>query len=243
MLEAGLWGAAAAAALVIGAGLGLVGSVPRRVVALVMGFGAGALISALAFDLTAEAFADGGTLVTAAGLAVGALVFFLGDQALERREQRRRRRAGGSRPRTSGPAIVLGVLLDGIPESFVLGASLVGGAGVTVSFLGAVFASNLPEGVAGARDLRDEGHDPRWILGLWLAVVAVSGLAAAIGYAALGAMPGGAGAFVEAFAAGAILAMLADTMIPEAFDGGGPLVGLATVIGFAAAFFLSAVPG
>jgi ZIP family zinc transporter len=213
------------------------------VVALVMGFGAGALISALAFDLTGEAFEAGGTVVTAAGLAAGALAFFLGDLALERRERRRRRRAGTPRQRTSGPAIVLGVLLDGIPESFVLGASLVGGTGVTVSFLAAVFASNLPEGVAGAHDLRDEGHDPRWILGLWIAVALLSAIAAAIGFTALGAMPGEAGAFVQAFAAGAILAMLADTMIPEAFDGGGPLVGLATVIGFAAAFFLSRVPG
>lgn len=241
MLEAALWGAGAATSLVIGAALGLVGSVPRRIVALVMGFGAGALISALSFDLTAEAFAAGGTLVTAAGLATGALAFFGGDVALERRAQRHRRRAGTAE-RTGGPAIVLGVLLDGIPESFVLGASLVGGTGVTVSFLAAVFASNLPEGVAGARDLRDEGHDPRWILGLWIAVMLISGLAAAIGFVLLGAMPGEAGAFVQAFAAGAILAMLADTMIPEAFHGGGPLVGLATVLGFAAAFFLSAVP-
>ena len=238
MLEAGLWGAIAASSLMIGALLGLFVPVSRRLVALVMGFGAGALISAVAFDLTSEAFETGGGPTTAIGLAVGGLVFFAGDMVLERRARRQERRKGDT-PTTSGPAIILGVLLDGIPESFVLGSTLVGGAGVTVSFLAAVFVSNLPEGLAGARDLRDEGHGASWIIGLWIVVIVASGVAAALGYAALSAMPGQSGAFVQAFAAGAILTMLADTMMPEAFEGGGPLVGLATVIGFATAFFLS----
>lgn len=240
MLEAGLWGLIAASSLIVGALLGLFARVSRRNVALVMGFGAGALISAVAFDLTAEAFEAQGGRLTALGLAVGALAFFAGDTALERRLRRQDRREG-ARKRTAGPAIVLGVLLDGIPESFVLGATLVGGGGVTISFLAAVLVSNLPEGLAGARDLRDEGHDIGWIIRLWVAVLLASGLAAALGFAALSAMPGQTGAFVQAFAAGAILTMLADTMIPEAVEGGGPLVGLATVLGFAVAFFLSAV--
>ena len=239
MLEAGLWGLIASSSLIVGALLGLYVPISRRIVALVMGFGAGALISAVAFDLTAEAFEAGGGPTTAIGLAIGAIAFFAGDTALERRQRRQKPRAGDA-PKTSGPAIVLGVLLDGIPESFVLGATLVGGGGVTVSFLAAVFVSNLPEGLAGARDLRDEGHDVGWITRLWIIVVLVSALAAALGYAALSAMPGQSGAFVQAFAAGAILTMLADTMVPEAYGGGGPLVGLATAMGFAVAFFLSA---
>ena len=237
MLEAALWGFIASGALLIGAGIGIWAHVSRRIVALVMGFGGGALISAVAFDLTAEAFGLGGTGPTALGLAAGGLTFFVGDLLLERAAARsgaEGRKAGGA-----GLAIVLGALLDGLPESIVLGASLLGGNGVSASFLAAVFASNLPEGLAGARDLRDGGRSPRWILGLWLAVVAASGVAAGLGFSLLGDMPAGPAAIVQAFAAGAILAMLADSMFPEAFEYGGIGVGLATVFGFSFAFFLS----
>ena len=240
MLEAGFWGLGAASALVVGASIGLAGGVPRRVVALAMAFGAGALISALAFDLTEDAFAHGGAVAVAIGLAAGALVFFTGDQMLHARGAARR----GSRMKqvgTNGPAIVLGALLDGIPESVVLGSTLLAGAGIGVPFLAAVFISNMPEGLSAARDLKREGHAPRWIIGLWVAVTLVSGIAAALGYGLLGEMGAGAVPLIQAFAAGAILTMLADTMIPEAFSEGGDLTGLATVFGFALAFLLSTV--
>ena len=240
MLEAGLWGLAGASALVIGALVGLAGFVPRRFVALAMAYGAGALISALAFDLTEDAFAHGGTLPVALGLAAGALVFFTGDQILDRLGAARRgllvKKAGGN-----GPAIVLGALLDGIPESVVLGSTLLAGAGVGLPFLAAVFISNVPEALSAASDLRREGHRPPWIIGLWVGVALVSGLAAALGNGLLGAMGSGAVPLIQAFAAGAILTMLADTMIPEAFADGGNLAGLATVFGFATAFLLSTV--
>lgn len=237
MLEAAVWGFIASGALLIGAVIGIWANVSRRVVALVMGFGAGALISAVAFDLTSEAFELGGTGPTAVGLAAGGLTFFVGDLLLERAAARKGdegRKTGGA-----GLAIVLGALLDGLPESIVLGASLLGGNGVSASFLAAVFASNLPEGLAGARDLRDGGRSPRWIVALWLAVVIASAVAAGLGFGILGDMAPGPAAVVQAFAAGAILAMLADSMFPEAFEYGGIGVGLATVIGFSFAFFLS----
>jgi ZIP family zinc transporter len=203
-------------------------------VALIMAFGSGALVSALAFDLTEEAFNQGGTGPTALGLALGGVAFFLGDLAIERG-------LGGSSggEAGNGPAIVLGALLDGLPESFVLGASLIGGLGVSVSFLAAVFASNFPEGLGAARDLRDAGRKPGQIMLLWVVVALASGVTAAIGYAAFDTMTPELGAVIEAFAAGAILAMLADTMFPEAFREGGIGVGLATVFGFSIAFFLS----
>ncbi len=240
MLEAALWGLAAASALVIGALIGLAGGVPRKAVALAMAFGTGALISALAFDLTEDAFAHGGTLPVAAGLAAGALVFFGGNQLLQRRGAARR----GSRMKPAegnGPAIVLGALLDGIPESVVLGSTLLSGTGVGFPFLAAVFFSNVPEGLSAARDLKREGHKPMWIIGLWVGVALVSGLAAALGYGLVSGMGDDAVPLIQAFAAGAILTMLADTMIPEAFADGGDLTGLATVFGFAAAFLLSKV--
>ncbi len=239
MLEAAFWGLFAGSALVIGAVMALWIQIPRRVVALVMGFGAGALISSLAFDLTEEAFAIGGTGPTAFGLAAGGLTFFFGDLIIERSAKRS---ADAGSPTGGGPAIVLGALLDGIPESIVLGASLLGGLGVSTSFLAAVFASNLPEGLAGARDLRDAGHSRRWIIGLWVAVALASAIAAGLGFGVLGNMAPEPSAVIQAFAAGAILAMLADSMIPEAFEHGGIAIGLATVFGFSVAFFLSVAP-
>ena len=236
MLEAGFWGLLGGSALVLGAALGLWLPIPRRIVALVMGFGAGALVSALAFDLTAEAFEEGGALPTAVGLAAGGLTFFLGDSLIEARAKA----AGGTEG--AGLPIVLGALLDGLPESFVLGASLVSGPGVSVSFLVAVLLSNLPEGLVGARDLREEGHSERWIMGLWIGVAVASGISAAIGFAILGSISAEPLGLTKAFAAGAILTMLADTMFPEAYESGGKGVGLATLLGFALAFFLSTLP-
>jgi ZIP family zinc transporter len=235
-VTAGLWGLLAASSLIIGAAAGVWLRIPRRTVALVMGFGAGALISALAFDLTEEAFARGGTLATAVGLAAGASTYFVGDRLLERASARRRRDPA---KRTAGPAIVLGTLLDGLPESIVLGASLIGGTGLSVSLLAAIFLSNVPEGVAGGRDLADEGHSHAWILRLWIGVALASALAAGAGNALLSGMNAGAVAIAQAYAGGAILAMLATTMMPEAFDNGGDSVGLATVFGFAVAFLLA----
>ena len=234
-IQAGLWGALAASALVLGAMVALTLPVPRRIVALVMAFGAGALISALAFDLSDEAFRVGGTVIFGVGIAAGAVVYYAGNKLIKRSGGRR----GASHRRTNGLAIVLGVLLDGIPESLVLGATLIGGAGVSPSFFAAVAVSNFPEGLAGTRDLVDEGHQRGWVIGLWLAVVIVSGLAAAIGNAVLLDVGSKPLAFVQSFAAGAIITMLADTMFPEAFENGGDRVGLATALGFAAAFLLS----
>ncbi|MEO8246674.1 MAG: ZIP family zinc transporter [Chloroflexota bacterium] len=233
-LQAGLWGLVAAGALPLGALIALFVPVPRKTVALVLAFGAGALVSALSFDLAEEAFRVGGTLVFGAGLAVGALAYYAGDRLIDRLSPGK-----GVRRTTGGPAIVLGALLDGLPESLVLGATLIGGAGVSPSFLAAVLVSNLPEGLAGGRDLSEEGHPKRFVIGLWVAVAIASGIVAAIGNAGLSAMAPGLLAFIQALAAGAIITMLADTMFPEAFRDGGETAGLATALGFATAFLLS----
>jgi ZIP family zinc transporter len=240
VLVAGLWGLLGACSLVAGAIIGLVLPVPRRWTALLMAFGSGALISALAFDLTEDAFAGGGAMPVAVGLAVGALTFFGGNQLLHRRGASRR----GKRvrpPEGNGPAIVLGALLDGVPESIVLGSTLVAGGTIGVPFLGAVLISNVPESLSAAVDLRREGHRPSWIVGAWVLVALISGLAAAVGYWAMGEVWGSDLApFIQAFAAGAILTMLADTMIPEAFEHARLEAGLATTLGFGVAVALSA---
>ena len=241
VLEAAFWGFVGGVALLVGAVLGLRLAASQRLIGLVMAFGAGVLISALAFELTEEAFRRGGTVAVAVGLTAGALAFFVGDLVVDRRGGDHRKRSGGEQADGSPGAIVVGALLDGIPESVAIGVSLLGGSGVGASVVAAVFLSNVPESMSAASGLRKAGHSPRWILGLWLAVALVSALAAALGYGLLGDAPANTIGFIQAFAAGAILTMLADTMMPESFEHGGSVVGLVTVAGFALAFLLSTV--
>jgi ZIP family zinc transporter len=243
MLEAGFWGLVGGFALLIGAAVGLKVPASQRVVGLVMAFGAGVLISALSFELTEEAFERGGIDAVAFGLAGGAIAFFAGDLIIDRRGGNHRKRSGGEQTGGSPTAIVLGALLDGIPESVAIGVSLVGGGTVATPVVVAVFLSNVPESLAAAKGLIKAGHSQRYVMGLWTAVTIVSAVAAAAGYALLGDASGNVVAAIEAFAAGAILTMLADTMMPEAFQHGGATVGLVTVLGFALAFYLSTMGG
>jgi ZIP family zinc transporter len=240
MIEAFLWALLASSALVVGAVGGVAMNLPRSWVGLALAFGAGALISAVAFELAAEAFAIGGGWLLAAGLAAGAFTFFIGNRWLHTRGAARR----GARVRPAkdaqGLSIVLGALLDGIPESIVLGTMLLAGGAVAPAFLAAVVLSNVPEGLSAAADLRREGHSRGWILRLWISVAVASAVTAAAAYALLD-KPGAAIPFVQAFAAGALITMLVDTMIPEAYEDSGDRAGLVTVLGFALAFLLSAV--
>jgi ZIP family zinc transporter len=239
MLEAGFWGFVGGFALLLGAVVGLMTRTSQRVIGLVMAFGAGVLISALAFELTAEAYDRGGADAVAGGMALGAIGFFAGDWILDHRGGQHRKRSGGEQRGGSAMAIVLGALMDGIPESVAIGVSLLGGGGVGVPVVAAVFLSNVPESLSAATGLQKAGRSRGWILGLWLAVTAVSAIAAAVGYAVLGGASDNLIAGIQAFAAGAILTMLADTMMPEAFEHGGSVVGLVTVVGFSTAFLLS----
>ncbi len=230
MLEAAFWGLVGGLALVIGAVVALLrGSrIKPATVGFVMAFGAGVLISAVAFDLTEEAITIGGGVAVAIGLGAGALIYFglaTGWSA----------EAAGT---TIRQGIVLGALLDGIPESAAIGLTLLAGGGVSVSFIVAVFISNLPESIAATAEL-DGKHSRSWILGLWGGIALASALAAGLGYELLGGAPDDVVAFVKAFAGGAILCMLADTMVPGALRKAGDRVGLVTVLGFALAALLS----
>jgi ZIP family zinc transporter len=208
----------------------------QRTVGLVMGFGAGVLISGVAFELVAPAITEveaGGHWKVALGLGAGALTFYFGDGIIDRMggDDRKSSKGGGG----SALALTLGIVLDGIPESVALGLTLLGGEGVSVAFLAAVFLSNLPESIGATSGFRQSGRSNRWVICLWLAIIAVSGLAALAGYGLLQDASGTAVAVVDAFAAGAILTMLADTMMPEAFKFGGRQVGLLTTFGFSLA--------
>jgi zinc transporter, ZIP family len=237
------WGLLGSSSLIIGALLVLWRTPSRRLTGLIMAFGAGVLISAVAYDLVEDAAESASGWLLLVGLAAGALTFFVGDLLIDRSGGAGRKRSTGSQAGGAGGAIALGTVLDGVPESVVLGSTLVGGGGVSVAVLVAVFVSNLPEAMAATVGLRRAGMSTVRLLSLWGGTTLVSAVAAGIGYAALAGAPPEVLAVVQAFAAGALLTMLVDTMIPEASEFGGPVTGLVTVLGFASAFGLSAIGG
>jgi zinc transporter, ZIP family len=226
MVSAGAWALLAASSLVLGAWVSVTFKVPTRLVGEAMGFGAGALVSAVAYELIPrESVSD---LDIWLSFGAGAVVFFAVDGFLERR-------SGGE---NAGRAIALGALLDGIPESMVLGISLAVGGSVSIGFLAAVFISNVPEALSSTSELRAE-MATRSIYRLWIAIAGASAIAGALGYAVAVALPTTDGHRVQAFAAGAVVTMLAGSMMPEAFSEGGRRVALFTAVGFAIAAFLT----
>ncbi|GIH98396.1 ZIP family metal transporter [Planobispora takensis] len=247
-LQAGLWGLVAGGALVLGAGIAWLVNVPARVVAGIMAFGAGVLISALAFDLVDEAERTGGLGPTAIGFLAGAGTYVAADIVLARHGARHRKRSGDQQASESGVggsglAIAVGALLDGVPESVVLGLSLLNGEGVGVAFLAAVFISNLPEGLSSAAGMKRAGRGARYVFGVWGGIALASALAAVVGYVALRDASPVTVAVITAVAAGAVLAMIADTMIPEAFERTHAFTGLITSVGFLLAFAVDRLSG
>ena len=219
------WGALAASSLVIGALVGLARPWPPRLVGLVLGFGAGALISAVSFELAEEGVKIAGGLPVAIGLGVGAMTYFLA--------------AGRVASMGGGASLALGAFLDGIPEQMVLGIGLASGEPVSAGLLLAIFISNLPEAIGGATDMRGEMHSSRQVMRTWIAIASLCTLATVAGYALAHVTGGDFRAGINGFAAGALLVMLVDSMIPEATEYAGRTTGLVTTLGFAVAMGLS----
>ena len=234
MLTALGWGALAASSLVIGALLALARRWPDEIVGAVLAFGAGALISSVAFELAQEGLQVGSPISVAIGLALGAVTFFVADRAVERIGGRN---GGGA----AGLPLALGSLLDGIPEQAVLGIGIATGEGVSVALLVAIFVSNLPEGIGSAADMRAAGKSRAVVLRLWIVVAVVCALATVGGYAVADLAGGDVKAAIDGFAAGALLVMLIDSMIPQASQQAGKVAGLVTVLGFSVAAALSSI--
>ena len=220
--------------------MGLYAGASQRLIAVIMALGAGVLVSSVAFELMDEAYRIGGLDAAAVGLLLGAVVFFLADREVNRRGGGRRKNSGEEQG-GSATAIAIGALLDGIPESAAIGISLIEGNGVGIALVAAVFLSNFPEGLSSAAGMKRAGRSTAHVLGLWGAVTLASTLAALLGYLFLAGASGNIVAAIQAFAAGATLTMLASTMMPEAYEEGGPVVGVVTTVGFVLAFVLSRV--
>jgi zinc transporter, ZIP family len=236
------WGLLSASSLVIGGIIAILIRLSLRVIGLIMGFGAGVLISAVAFDLVDEAAAKStghGALI--AGLFSGCLVFFGGDRLIDRLGGGNRKKATGAEEAEeedggSPLSIVLGTVLDGIPESMVIGLTIFEGGAVGAAYLTAVFISNLPEAISSTSGLLTSGWVKSRVLWMWIGIALISALASSAGYGLFQDSSPEVVAFVLTFAAGAILTMLANTMMPEAFEHGGKWVGIMVTLGFATAF-------
>jgi ZIP family zinc transporter len=241
LIDAMVWGGLAASSLLVGSAVAFLLPVGRRALGLIMAFGSGVLISAVAYDLVADAFASAGGNGIWLGLLMGAVTFFVGDLLIDRAggENRKSPDPVPNRTPSSAKPIFLGTVLDGVPESVVMGLTLLSGEGLSVAFFVAVFLSNLPEAISATTGFVKDGMHPRPILATWGFVVLVSALAAGLGFAFFDSASPSTIAFVQAFAAGAILTMLADSMVPEAFKYARTAAGLATTLGFAVAFAIS----
>jgi ZIP family zinc transporter len=243
-LQAAFWGLVGGSALLLGCAIGYYVKISQRVIAAIMAFGAGVLISALSFELMDEAFRRGGFDSTAIGFVSGAVVYTVANLFLASKGAKHRKRSGEHQPSEaeqdgSGLAIALGALLDGIPESIVIGISMLEGGVVSWVTVAAVFLSNIPEGLSSAAGMKQAGRSTTYIFGIWGSIALISGIAALLGYALFSHFSVEVIAATTAVAAGAILAMLTDTMIPEAFAQAHDFAGLITVLGFLAAFVLS----
>jgi ZIP family zinc transporter len=246
-LQAGGWGLIAGAALIVGAMVGYWLRVPARGIAAITAFGSGVLISALAFELMEDAYRRGGFVPAAGGFLAGAVAFTLVTILLSRHGAKHRKRSKGqpaeSEHAGSGLAIAAGALLDGVPESIVIGVSLLQGGKVSLVAVIAIFISNLPEGLSSVVGMKQAGRSAAYIFSVWIGIAVASGIAAGVGNVAFAGTPPALIAATTTVAAGAILAMLADTMIPEAFEVAHDFAGLITVIGFLVSFALSKVLG
>ncbi len=244
MLEAAFWGFATSSSLVIGALIALAWRPPHRAIGLIMGFGTGALISAVAYELIGDAIVGRDAARVTAGLVVGAAVFVGGDWYITRAGGAHRKNPSGELPPDAederGPAIVLGTILDGIPESLVLGLILVQGGGASAALVGAVFISNLPEAISATSALGRSHWPASRLLLMWASIVVISAVSAVAGYLIFDEASPSLAADVQAFAGGAILAMLSTAMAPEAYRFGGRWAGMTTVLGFATALALTA---
>lgn len=241
MIQAVIFGAVSGLALLFGAATGLIFNLSQKMIARFMAFGAGVLVCALTFGLMEEAFGHGGFDAIIIGFLLGGTVFILGDYVLHIKGGRRHKKhqLTEARKGSNGKVITMGALLDGIPESIALGIALFTGGGMGILMLVAITLSNFPEGISSVDGLKKEGFTSDGIYKIWGVVAFLALIFTVLSFVFLHDISPNSIGIIEAFAAGAILAMLADSMMPEAFEEGGFSIGMLTVLGFLTAFIVS----
>lgn len=229
--------------LILGVIIGTTLKIGQKTIAAIMAFGSGVLICALTFGLMEEAFKHGGFDAVIIGFLLGGLVFISGDVLIHKIGGRNHKRNvhHPSTKGTNGKAIVLGALLDGVPESIALGVALLSPNGIGLLMVVAIFMSNLPESLSSIDDLHREGFSKRRIYLLWSIVSILVAASVVLSFLFLEKLDLNSLGIIESFASGAILAMLADSMMPEAYEDGGFLIGFLTMLGFLTAFVLSKI--
>ncbi|WP_017814250.1 MULTISPECIES: ZIP family metal transporter [Paenibacillus] len=262
MWSALMWGAIAGSAVLLGALVAMYFKIPKKIIGWIMAFGTGTLIGAASFELLEDAIEDGGLVATAIGFLVGAVVYTVFDLLISSRGGANRKRSYYSRAEEgddqdssgqddssngkkgkskggSGLGIFAGTVMDAIPESIMIGASLLTGQGVSAVLVVSIFVSNIPEGLSSTVGMQQSNYSRGKIWGMWIAVLIVSSLASMLGYLFLEMLPNEIKAGIGAFAGGGIIAMLCSTMAPEAYEEGGPMVGLIASLGLLTALVLS----
>jgi len=248
IFQSAFWGFVSGGALVVGAAIGYYVNVQPRIVAAVMAFGSGVLISALSFELVEEAYEVAGLLPTVIGFLLGAFIYALANRMLAKRGARHRKRSGDQQTgedeqEGSGGAIAVGALLDGVPESIAIGLSILHGGAVSVATVAAIFLSNLPEGLSSSAGMRRSGRSATYVFGVWTAIAIACGLSSLAGYTVFAAFSPFVIAVTTALAAGAMLTMIIDTMVPEAVAETHDWAGIFAVLGFLISFSLSELAG
>lgn len=239
MLQAALWGAFAGSSILLGALLGIYKEIPRKFLGFIMSFGTGVLIGAASFELLRESVDEGGLLAASGGFIFGSLTFTVSELLINKKGGSDRKRSKQNPENHSGVSIFIGTVIDAIPESVIIGVSLLQENTVSFLMVTAVFISNFPEGLSSSVGLRKDGYSKKRILSMWLIVLLLSSLSSFLGFSLLQNADIAVIAFIGAFAAGGIIAMVASTMMPEAFEEGGPIVGLIASLGVLASLILS----
>ncbi|MCD7036302.1 ZIP family metal transporter [Metabacillus sp. GX 13764] len=245
MFQAAGWGAFAGSSIFIGALMALFLKIPTRVIGWIMSFGTGVLIGAASFDLLGDSVESGGLLPSALGFLGGALLFTVSEYFISKSGGKHRKRSGAKDSsqnqdqNQSGIGIFIGTLIDAIPESIIIGVSLLQGQGVSVLMVAAVLISNFPEGLSSTVGLRKAGHSRKTVFILWIIVTVIAAVSSLLGFALFASASPALLAVISSFAAGGIIAMVAATMMPEAFEEGGPIVGMISSLGLLVSLILS----
>jgi ZIP family zinc transporter len=239
LLQSALWGAFAGSSILIGALIGLYTDLPKKVTGLIMSFGTGVLIGAASFELLTESIREDGVLTTSIGFLSGAFVFTISELFITKKGGNERKRTKKRSDNHSGLSIFIGTIIDAIPESVIIGVSLLEQGTVSYLMVIAVFLSNFPEGLSSTVGLKKDGYSKKTLLIMWLIVVLLASLSSLLGFSLLQDASTTLLSFISAFAAGGIMAMVASTMMPEAFEEGGAIVGLISSFGLLCSLLLS----